>query len=103
MLATRFGRLRWSGRDQRRSLLFTIDLVGVDRRPQFGWRNPPVLVRVFRALDHAHVDIVFHDAVVCALGRGASEHVRVASPVVDERPTPLLAGCQTTRGAGGGE
>ena len=76
--------------------------MGVDRRLQFGWRNSPGFWCLFAsALEHAHVNTTFRNAVVTAQGRAAIAHVVVRPAAVAERPSPLHHACRVPPGAGG--
>ena len=66
------------------------DLVIVDRRLQFGWRNSPGYWCLFAsALEHSHKHTSLASAVTTSQGRVAIAHVVVEPPVDSSRPVPL--------------
>ena len=79
------------------------NMVVVDRRLQFGWRNSPGFWCLFAsALEHAHVNTTFRDAVVTVQGRAAAAHVVVQPAGEAERSSPLPPNCRVPPGTGGG-
>ena len=79
------------------------DLVIVDRRLQFGWRNSPGFWCLFSAaLKHSHVNTSFQNAVFTPFGRAATSHVQVSSPAEGESPVSLPPGYRVPPGDGGG-
>ena len=79
------------------------DLVVVDRRLQFGWRNSPGFWCLFSAaLEHAHVHTTFRNAVVTPFGQAVTSHVTVSEPAEGECPVPLPPGYLVPPGDGGG-
>ena len=78
------------------------DLVIVDRRLQFGWRNSPGLWCLFSAaLAHSHVTTSFHNAVVIPFGRAVTRHVQLARQHKANPPSPFPRGTAFRRGTGG--
>ena len=79
------------------------DLVVVDRRLVFGWRNSPGNFCVMTAaLEHSHNHTSVANAVVTDLGRTATNHVEVPLPSERETPPPFPPGCRIPPGSGGG-
>lgn len=79
------------------------DLIIVDRRLQFGWRNSPGYWCLFAsALEHSHRNTSFLSAVGTDQGRAATAHVVVEQPVDSARPVALHPRVVTPPGRGGG-
>ena len=79
------------------------DLVVVDRRLQFWWRNSPgIWCFLASALQHSHINTSYENAVITESGRKATAHVEAAQPAATDRPNPLPRGCRVPRNTGGG-
>ena len=79
------------------------DLVVVDRRFQFGWRNSPGLWSLFAsAPEYSHVNTSHENAVITESGRKATAHVEVTQPPATDRPNPLPRCCRVPPNPGGG-
>lgn len=79
------------------------DLVIVDRRLQFGWRNSPGYWCLFAsALEHSHKNTSFSSAVGTTQGWAATAHVVVEPPVGPAQPAPVHPRIVTPPGKGGG-
>lgn len=78
------------------------DLLVIDRRLMFGWRNSPRYFCLFSdALRHSHAATSRKNAIVSKLGKKATQHVTVTRPPENEQPAALPLGCRVPPGSGG--
>ena len=79
------------------------DIVVVDRRLVFGWRNSPGFYFLLAGeIEHAHDSTSFDDAVVAPQGLTATRHVRGDITAAGEALMPLPPECRVPSGQGGG-